>query len=258
MVSKALLEVSDAVYSFGGVRAVDGCSLMVNQGSITALVGPNGAGKSTLVSLVGGERQCQSGKIVFDGRDITTFPPHEMSGVGLIRTFQLSRQFSNLTVIENLLVAAGRRKGEHLWPAIIGRRGWRREEEALVARADIILNDFELAGVRNSYANDLSGGQKRLLELARGVMAQPKLLLLDEPLAGVNPSLVNELCDRIRALREHGVTFLLIEHNLEAVEQLCDHVVVMALGRTIAAGTLATLRTNDAVVNAYLGDGVVA
>jgi len=256
--SEGLLSVADVAYAFGGVRAVDGCSLEVKAGSIAALVGPNGAGKSTLVSLIAGERECERGAITFAGTDITHRPAHEMASLGLIRTFQLSRQFGSLTVLENLIVAAGRGRGESLWEAVAGRRSWRGEQRDRVSRALQTLEEFGLYPLRNSYANDLSGGQKRLLELARAVMAEPKLLLLDEPLAGVNPTLVDDLCARIGALRDRGVTFLLVEHNLEAVERLCDHVIVMALGRAIATGTMASLRDNEAVVTAYLGEGAFA
>lgn len=240
--------------SFGGVRAVDGCSFTIDRGSLTGLIGPNGAGKSTMVDLISGALKPQSGRIVYRGEDITGRPPHAIAGRGLIRTFQLSREFPRMTVLENLVVVARGQRGESLVNALLRPRLCRREDRALVERALDVLARFGLSDQRDAYAGDLSGGQKRLLELARAVMSEPELLILDEPMAGVNPALIDLLGGHIEALCRNGITIIMIEHNLEIVERICNHVVVMALGRVLATGTMTTLRANSEVVRAYLGE----
>ncbi|HVA21332.1 MAG TPA: ABC transporter ATP-binding protein [Candidatus Micrarchaeia archaeon] len=252
-----ILEVDAIVRHFGGLQAVDGCSFAIQKGMLAALIGPNGAGKTTLVNLVAGALPLHGGRVLFEGTDISGWPPHRIAARGLVRTFQISREWAQLTVLENLLVAAPGQQGEQLWNALLRPSVGRQQDRKLVARALDTLDTFGLYAMRNEYAVTLSGGQKRLLELARAVMSQPKMLLLDEPMAGVNPALTEQLAAHIESLRQGGITFLLVEHNLEFVEQSCDHVVVMALGRTLATGVMAELRTNPEVVGAYLGGDVV-
>ena len=254
-----ILEVRDLRRSFGGVQALRGCSFGVRRGTITALIGPNGAGKTTLVDAVAGARRPQSGRVVFDGHDITGLPCHKVALSGLIRTFQISREYPAMTVLENLMVSPQRQSGERLSTVLFRPSRFRAEERQHLVRAVEVLAEFGLYEKRNDYARDLSGGQKRLLELARAVMADPRLLVLDEPMAGINPALVDRLAEHIVRLRdERGTTFLMVEHNLDVVERLCDEVVVMAVGQTLATGTMAELRANAEVVAAYLTGGVPA
>lgn len=250
-----ILEVENVSHAFGGVKAVNGCSFAVPSGQICALIGPNGAGKTTLVNLVTGMMQIQHGYVRYVGMDITRWPPDRVARHGLLRTFQLSREFTKLTVLENMLVTATGQIDESLFGALFHRRAIRARERELVERARHLLTTFGLDALRNEWAENLSGGQKRLLELARAVMAGPKLLLLDEPMAGINPALVDRLEEHIRELRQQGITFLIVEHNLNVVERLCDLVIVMAEGRTLASGPLSEHRANPEVVRAYLGSG---
>lgn len=251
-----LLVVQDLVRAFGGVRAVNGCSLTVARNSVTGLIGPNGAGKSTVADLVTGFASPHKGTILFNGVNTTNFVPHRIARQGLIRTFQTAYELERMTVLENLLVAPPHQKGERLWAGVLPLPSVRQQEQKNLDRALQLLRDFDLFPLRNEYAGNLSGGQRRLLDLARAVMAQPKLLLLDEPFAGINPTLATRLGDYITALcRDQQITFLIIEHNLAMVEQICDTVLVMALGRIIAQGTLGQLRQNPAVIDAYLGEG---
>ncbi|MHB1612736.1 MAG: ABC transporter ATP-binding protein [Actinomycetes bacterium] len=249
-----ILQLDQVVRSFGGVRAVDGCSFSIDRGSLTALIGPNGAGKSTVVNLVAGALKPDAGSIVYGGVDITGVVSHRIAGRGLIRTFQLSREFARMTVLENLVVVARGQSGESLFNALLRPRLCRREDRVLVERAIDVLDRFGLAAQRDMYAGDLSGGQKRLVELARAVMSEPELLILDEPMAGVNPALIDLLGGHIESLCRNGITVVMVEHNLEIVERICDHVVVMALGRTLATGVMSDLRSNSEVVRAYLGE----
>ncbi len=250
-----ILDVRNISKTFGGLRAVDNCSFTVARGSITGLIGPNGAGKSTAANLITGFIRADSGQIIFDGRNIAHLPPHRVALRGLTRTFQITRELERMTVTENMMAAPRDQLGESFWLGLLGLPAVRRQENAYLQRALQLLRDFDLYDLRDEYAANLSGGQRRLLELARVVMAEPKLLLLDEPFAGINPVLASRLSDYIEQLcREKGITFLIIEHNLAMVERLCHTVIVMALGRTIAEGTMAELRQNAAVVDAYLGE----
>ncbi|HKB34144.1 MAG TPA: ATP-binding cassette domain-containing protein [Candidatus Dormibacteraeota bacterium] len=248
-----ILEIDRVTHAFGGLKAVDGCTFSVKRGSITALIGPNGAGKTTLVNLVAGALKCRIGSIVFDGAVISGRPSFQIGQRGLIRTFQISRELGNLTVLENLLVVVPHQRGEGLLNTIFRPAIGRNETRINVAKALGVLDTFRLYGHRDEYAKNLSGGQKRLLELARAVMAEPKLLLLDEPMTSINPALVAQIAVRFQALRDAGITLLMVEHNLSAVDEVCDDVVVMAEGRALARGRLAELRLNEAVVRAYLG-----
>jgi ABC-type branched-subunit amino acid transport system ATPase component len=251
-----ILEVEDLSMSFGGVKAVDQCSWRLERGALAALIGPNGAGKTTVCNIIGGELQPDAGRVRFNGNDITGWPSYRVARGGLIRTFQISRELAALTVFENMLVAAQNQAGERFFTALFRPSVGRRQDRQLLEVASDRLATFGLYTQRNEYAGRLSGGQKRLLELARATMAEPKILILDEPMAGVNPALIQLLNKHIAELRDTGTTLLLIEHNLEVVEQLCDRVIVMAEGRTLATGTMTELRANEEVVRAYLG-GVV-
>ncbi len=254
--SDTLLDVQHLVRTFGALRAVDDCSFTVARGSITGLIGPNGAGKSTAANVITGFLRADSGKVLFDGHNIVNLSPHRVAERGLTRTFQITRELERMTVIENLLAAPHHQLGESFWLGLLSLPTVRRQEDEYLQRALKLLRDFDLYDLRDEYAANLSGGQRRLLELARVVMTEPKLLLLDEPFAGINPVLAARLSDYIEALcRDQGITFLIIEHNLAMVERLCHTVIVMALGRAIAEGTMAQLRENPAVVDAYLGEG---
>lgn len=248
----AVLEVRDVARVFGGVHAVDGASFEVQPGRITGLIGPNGAGKSTVVGLISGMIKPSSGQILFADRDITGLAPYRVARLGITRTFQLSSEFAKLTVLENLLVAAPGQRGESFWGALRGPRHWLAQEQELVEEARALLRSFDMSEKEEEYAGNLSGGQKRLVEIMRGLMAKPKLLLLDEPLAGVNPNLGNRILGYLEDLRNEGLTMLMVEHDLLAVGRVCDSVAVMAQGKVLAQGPLEELRANPAVRNAYL------
>ncbi len=248
----ALLTVQDLHRRFGGVRAVNGASFEIPSGRISGLIGPNGAGKSSVLNVIAGALKPSAGKIFYRGRDITGLPSYKVARHGIIRTFQVSSEFAALTVLENLLVAAPAQRGEALWQAALGKRYWRPAERQMVERARQLLARFDMAAKEEEYAGNLSGGQKRLLELMRGLMADPALLLLDEPMAGVNPSLARRIEQHLLDLCGEGLTMLMIEHELGVVERLCDPVIVMAQGRVISQGTMADVRADQEVLDAYL------
>jgi ABC-type branched-subunit amino acid transport system ATPase component len=252
MTSDGILSVTSVSRHFGGVQAVSDVSLTIGRDESLGLIGPNGAGKSTLLSLVAGALAPDSGSIKFDGKEIAGMPSHKVGSLGLIRTFQISSEFPRLTVLQNLLVARPAQRGEQLWGMILGRRAWQAEEDSAIDAARKLLSRFRLAGLENEYAGNLSGGQRRLLEIARALMARPKLLLLDEPTAGVHPTMVGELREQLRMLRDEGTPMLMIEHELGIVEDVCQRVVVMARGRVIAEGGLAEVRALPEVKEAYV------
>lgn len=248
-----LLAVEDLRRSFGGVHAVDGASLHVAPGSITGLIGPNGAGKSTALGVIAGAVPADAGTVRFGGADITGRSPMQRARQGLIRTFQASSEFDRLTVLENLLIGAQNHPGERLFNVLVrGARSWRAYERELVKRARDLLAEFSMAEQEDEWAANLSGGQKRLLEIMRALMADPKLLLLDEPMAGVNPTLARGIETHLARLNEAGLTMLMVEHELGVVERLCDRVVVMAQGKVISEGTMEALRLEQEVRDAYL------
>jgi branched-chain amino acid transport system permease protein len=237
---------------FGGVRAVAGVSVEVRRGTLTGLIGPNGAGKSTLLGMLAGTIPPSAGRISYDGRDVTAMPAYQRARLGLIRTFQLASEFQRLTVLENLLTAVPRHRGDSMRGALRGRRYWRREEEAAVTRARALLDRFGLAAHEDSYAGDLSGGQRRLVEIMRALMAEPAMLLLDEPMAGVHPALARRIGEMLLGLCAEGLTILMVEHELAIMDEFCDPVVVMAEGAVLAEGTMRALRGRPEVVEAYL------
>jgi ABC-type branched-subunit amino acid transport system ATPase component len=248
----ALLAVSDLHREFGGVHAVNGASFAVPPGRITGLIGPNGAGKSTALNIIAGALRPSAGTVTYRGQDITGMASYKVARRGLVRTFQMSSEFAGLTVMENLLVAAPAQRGEALWQAALGKRYWKADERATVERARELMARFDMSAAEDEYAGNLSGGQKRLLELMRGLMANPALLLLDEPMAGVNPSLARRIEGHLEDLAGEGLAMLMVEHELAVVERLCDPVIVMAQGRVISQGTMADVRSDQQVLDAYL------
>lgn len=254
MSSAPLLQVVDVVKRFGGLSAVDGASLEVERGSLTALIGPNGAGKSTLFNVVSGFARADGGRVLLDGRRIDGKGPHAIAARGLARTFQTARAFTKMTVLENMLVAAPRQPGEHVWRLVVQGRAARRREREVHEQARALLRLVRLDGLAADYAGTLSGGQRKLLDFARLLMAEPALVLLDEPMAGVNPALADQLLEHVLAMRaERGTTFFLIEHDLDTVMSISDRVVVMSEGRVIAADVPAAVRADAGVLDAYLG-----
>ena len=252
--SAELLEVRDVIRSFGGVRAVDGASLEVEAGSITSLIGPNGAGKSTLFNIVSGFLRAEAGTVRLEGRRIDRLPAYRIAQAGLVRTFQTARTLTRMTVLDNVVLAAPRQPGERLMRNVVGAGAARRREREVHARASELLELVRLDRHANDLAGTLSGGQRKLLDFARVLMTEPRLVLLDEPMAGVNPVLRGELLEHVVSLRDaHGVTVLLVEHDLEVVMGVSDHVVVMSNGAVIAAGAPEQVRSDARVVDAYLG-----
>jgi ABC-type branched-subunit amino acid transport system ATPase component len=236
------------------MAAVAGASFTVRAGTITGLIGPNGAGKTTLFNAIAGEGPLTSGRVTFGGTDITALPPYAISALGLARTFQIPRPFPAMTVLENVMLAAPGQAGERVlntWfrPGLVAR-----EERALRDRAREVIGFCNLAAVEGNLAGAISGGQKKLLELARGLISDPRMILLDEPAAGVNPALLDVLVDKIVTLNGRGLTFLIIEHNMDMVMSLCDPIVVLAQGRVIAAGSPGAVAGDAAVIDAYLGE----
>jgi branched-chain amino acid transport system permease protein len=249
---EVVLEAVDVSREFGGVRAVNHVSFAVRRGTLTGLIGPNGAGKSTLLAMLAGTLSVSSGTIYCQGQDVTHLPAYRRARLGLVRTFQLASEFKRLTVMENLLTAVPDNRGDSFRGALAGRRYWRGDEAAAIARAEALLERFGLDGLANSYAGDLSGGQRRLVEIMRALMAEPRVLLLDEPMAGVHPNLARRIGNELVALCAEGLTVLMVEHELAIMDEFCDPVVAMAEGAVLAEGTMAELRSRSEVVEAYL------
>jgi neutral amino acid transport system ATP-binding protein len=250
----AILEVREVVRTFGGLRAVDDASFEVETGSITALIGPNGAGKSTVFNVVSGFLNAERGKVQFEGRRIDRSRPHRIAQRGLVRTFQVPRTLTRMSVLDNVLVAATHHPGERLNGLALRPGLVRMRERRARERAAELLALFQLDGHAGEYAGVLSGGQRKLLDFARVLMAEPRLVLLDEPMAGVNPTLGRQLVEHVLRLRtEAGMTFLFVEHDLDIVMEASDRVIVMNEGRVIASGTPEEVREDQRVVDAYLG-----
>ncbi len=249
-----ILSARGLVMDFGGVRAVNDCAIDVNEGSITGLIGPNGAGKTTVFNLIAGFHKPTAGRVSFLNRRIEGLPPHLIFGAGIVRTFQIPRELKRMSVVENLMVVPAAQAGESIWRVFLTPWSIRRQERRIEARAREVLEFAGLTEVADQEAESLSGGQKKLLELARTLMAEPRLVLLDEPGAGVNPTLLRRLEGGIRRAREElGITFLLIEHDMGLIGRLCDHVIVMDQGSVLTQGAPADVQRNRRVIDAYLG-----
>ena len=252
-----MIVVENLVKTFGGFHAVDGASLRIEEGTITGLIGPNGAGKTTLFNVIAGVLKPTEGRVTMLGKDITGLPPHELFHKGLLRTFQIAHEFSTMTVRENLMMVPGAQSGETLWNAWFGRKWIADEERALLAKADEVLEFLTIDHLKDEKAGNLSGGQKKLLELGRTMMVDAKIVFLDEVGAGVNRTLLNTIGDAIiRLNKERGYTFVVIEHDMDFISRLCDPVICMAEGKVLAEGTLAEIKANEQVIEAYLGTGL--
>ncbi|MHB8584665.1 MAG: ABC transporter ATP-binding protein [Thermoplasmatota archaeon] len=249
----ALLEARAIAKRFGGNHAVKGMDLTVRAGELVGLIGPNGAGKSTLFNILAGSLKADSGRVFFEGRDITGFSAHRIARLGIARTFQQARPIARMTVLENVMLAPANQPGEQMGQAIFSQR-WGRREGEIRTRAMEELRFVDLEQLAHAYAGTLSGGQKKLLELARAAVSDPRLLLLDEPLAGVNPTLARRIMEKIKALQtERRITCLLVEHDIASVFRYSDRIVVMAEGRMLAEGSAEEIKANESVLDAYLG-----
>jgi len=257
-VSDTPLRIDNLTKRFGGITAVDGATFEVEQGTLTGLIGPNGAGKSTTFNLITGMLSPDEGQVIFDGEEITGLESHQIANRGLVRTFQIARELGEMTVLENMMLAPANQRGEHLWRSVLpgARGGVVTQEEELLDRVWETLEFFEIEHLAEEYAGNLSGGQRKLLEMARALLTDPDMLLLDEPFAGVNPTLEQRLLDHIHELRDQGYTFLLVEHDMDLIMNNCRHVIVMHQGRILTEGTPAEIKSNEEVIEAYLGGDV--
>ena len=248
-----MLSAQNVSKSFGGFQALNGCSIDISARSITGIIGPNGAGKSTLFNILGGLFRPDAGTVRFDGHDIAGLRPDQLARLGLVRTFQISRELGELTVLENMLLASPAQSGERVWRNFAAPARVRAEQDAAVARARALLEQVNLWALANEAAKNLSGGQKKLLEISRALMLAPKLILLDEPTAGVSPLMTKSLGEVIAKLRAGGLTFVIIEHDMDVIAELCSPIFVLAEGRTLTSGTYKEVASNRDVMHAYLG-----
>ena len=248
-----MLSVQNVVKSFGGFRALNGCQLEIKPGGITGIMGPNGAGKSTLFNVVAGLIPPDEGQVVLEGRVVSGLRPHRLAERGLVRTFQISRELGELTVLENMLLGRPRQSGERVSLSFLLRGRVREEEAAAIAKARGLLEQVDLWPLANEPARNLSGGQKKLLEISRALMLDPKIILLDEPTAGVSPLMSRVLGRTITQLRDRGLTFAIIEHDMDMIAELCSPIYVLAEGRTLTSGTFREVAANADVMRAYLG-----
>jgi branched-chain amino acid transport system ATP-binding protein len=238
--------------TFGGLTAVDVEHVEFQRGVITALIGPNGAGKTTFFNLLTGFDQPDDGRWLFEGNELNGMSPHRVAQRGMVRTFQLTKSLTRLSVLENMRLGATGQRGERMFPALV--RGlWKRQENEITVRAEELLERFKLSHMRDELAGSLSGGQRKLLEMARALMVGPSLVMLDEPMAGVNPALTQSLLGHVKALRNEGMTVIFVEHDMDVVHDISDWVVVMAEGRVIAEGPPDSIGRNQMVIDAYLG-----
>jgi branched-chain amino acid transport system ATP-binding protein len=252
-----MIEVQNLHKHFGGFHAVDGASLRIETGSITGLIGPNGAGKTTLFNVIAGRLPPTSGTVLMDGQDITGLPPHALFGKGLLRTFQIAHEFSSMTVRENLMMVPPNQSGESLFNACFRREAVAAEEARIRDKADEVLEFLTISHLADSRAANISGGQKKLLELGRTMMTDAKIVFLDEVGAGVNRTLLNTIGDAIvRLNKERGYTFCVIEHDMDFIARICDPVICMAEGKVLAQGTVDEVKNNERVIEAYLGTGL--
>ena len=255
--SENILEIINLSKYFGGLAAVSDCSLNVKRGTITGIIGPNGSGKTTLFNLIAGNLKSSSGTVKFDDENITDVPSYELFSKGLLRTFQIAHEFASLTVLENLMMVPGNQRGEKLIYALFGDKAVKKEEEEIRAKAIEVIEFLNLKHLTQEIAGNLSGGQKKLLELGRTMMVEAKLVLLDEVGAGVNRTLLNEISDAILRLnKERNYTFFVIEHDMDLIEKICDPVIVMAEGSVLFEGKFAEVKSNEEVIEAYLGRGL--
>lgn len=252
-----MIKVENLHMHFGGIKAVNDTSIEIETGSITGLIGPNGAGKTTLFNVIAGHYAPTSGRVFLDDEDITGLSPHELFGKGLLRTFQIAHEFSTLTVRENLMMVPDAQAGETLWNAWFKGKAVRNQEAEVARKADEVIEFLEISHVADELAGNLSGGQKKLLELGRTMMVDAKIVFLDEVGAGVNRTLLNTIGDAILRLnQERGYTFCMIEHDMDFISRLCDPVICMAEGQVLAEGTIDEVKNNESVIEAYLGTGL--
>lgn len=247
-----ILSVKNISKNFGGVQALDNCSFDVNDGEILGLIGPNGSGKTTMFNIITGIHEADSGKITFGKKDITKTGTYEIASLGICRTFQLIRLFPKLTLMDNVLIAT-KMKGEMFWPQFLKKRDVNAEENRMKENARRLLEMSNLQSKENELAENLSYGQQKLLEIIRALATKPKLLLLDEPIAGVNPTMTKQILSLIKKLNDGGMTVLIIEHNMNVMMNFCDRLIVLDYGREIAAGKPGQIKKNKRVIEAYLG-----
>ena len=250
-----MLTVENLAKEFDGLTAVNDLNFTVEPNTISGLIGPNGAGKTTTFNMIAGHLKPSSGKIYFDGKEITNLRPHQTFQLGIVRTFQIPRPFSGMTVLENLTMVPRNQIGEKIWNNWLRNNAVAREEQQIREKANGLLEFLNLSDLQNEYSANLSGGQLKLLELGRALMSDPKVILLDEPAAGVNPTLLEEIIDRIRDIHSQGVTFLIIEHNMELVMRLCSSILVMAEGDILMRGAPEEIRSDPRLIDAFLGGG---
>ncbi len=251
-----ILEVDDLTKNFGGLSAVSNCSFNIRKGSITGIIGPNGSGKTTLFNLIAGNLRSNNGKVIFDSENITNIPSYELFSKGLLRTFQIAHEFTNLSVLENLMMVPGNQSGEKLMNALLKPSLVAKEESQIKEKAMEVVDFLNLGHLKNELAGNLSGGQKKLLELGRTMMVDAKLVLLDEVGAGVNRTLLKDLGTAIEKLnKEKGYTFCMIEHDMDFIGRLCDPVIVMAEGAVLFEGSVEDAKKNEKVIESYLGRG---
>ncbi len=250
-----MLTVENLAKEFDGLTAVNDLNFTVEPNTISGLIGPNGAGKTTTFNMIAGHLKPSGGKIYFDGKEITNLRPHQTFQLGIVRTFQIPRPFSGMTVLENLTMVPRNQIGEKIWNNWLRNNAVEREEQQIREKANGLLEFLNLSDLQNEYSGNLSGGQLKLLELGRALMSDPKMILLDEPAAGVNPTLLEEIIDRIRDIHSQGVTFLIIEHNMELVMRLCSSILVMAEGDILMRGGPEKVRSDPRLIDAFLGGG---
>ena len=251
--SNKYLEVTDLKKSFGGIKAVDIQSLKLNKDQLTSIIGPNGAGKTTFFDLISGFQDSDSGKVYLNEKNITKSQPYSIARLGMIRTFQLTKVFDRMTVLENMMFSASKVNNDSFLKSLIKSQSQKINEKNIKDKSFEIMKELNIEHMADSYARELSGGQKKLLELGRSIINDPKILLLDEPLAGVNPKLAEEILEIILNLSEKGISILMVEHNIEAVMKISERVIVLAEGKIIADNTPENVRTDENVINAYLG-----